>query len=76
MQKRIEKILFDLFGVQPEACSDTLSSKDVEGWNSINHLTLVMSLEEEFGVQFSPEEIVELDNVGAIKAELARRGLV
>ena len=29
-----------------------------------------MSLEEEFGVEFSPEEISELDSVGAIKAKL------
>ena len=75
MQKRIEKIFFELFGVKPEACADTLSPKDVEAWNSIHHLTLVMSLEEEFGVQFSPEEISELASVGAIKANLVDHGV-
>ena len=76
MQERIEKIFSDLFGVKPAACCDALSPKDIEAWNSINHLTLVMSLEEEFGVEFSPEEITDLDSVGAVKARLAQHGVV
>ena len=75
MQKRIEKIFCELFGVKPEACRDTLSPKDLEAWNSIQHLTLVMSLEEEFGVQFSPEDISEMNSVGAVKAKLVQRGV-
>ena len=75
MQKRIEKIFFQLFGVPPAECSDGLSPKDVEAWNSIQHLTLVMSLEVEFGMQFAPEEIAEMDSVGAVKAKLAQHGV-
>lgn len=75
MQERIEKIFFNLFGVSPDACSDALSPKDIATWNSINHLTLVMSLEEEFGVEFSPEEITRLDSFGAVKEALAQHGV-
>lgn len=75
MQEQIGKIFSGLFGVSREACTDALSPKDIEAWNSVYHLTLVMSLEEEFGVQFSPDEIVELDSVGAIKAKLAQHGV-
>jgi acyl carrier protein len=75
MQKRIEKIFFDLFGVKPEVCCDTLAPKDIEAWNSVNHLTLVMSLEEEFCVEFSPEEIADLGSIGAVKAALAHHGV-
>ena len=35
----------------------------VEAWDSINHLNLVMALEQEFGVQFEPEEIEQLLSV-------------
>ena len=74
MQERIERIFCNLFGVPREACGDELSPHDVETWNSVQHLTLMMSLEEEFDVQFSPEDIVELDSIGAIKAKLTQLG--
>lgn len=40
------------------------SSPDtVESWDSINHLNLVMALEQEFGVEFDPEDIEQLLSV-------------
>ena len=39
----------------PEASPDT-----VETWDSLHHLSFVLALEQEFGIQFSPEEIEQL----------------
>lgn len=41
-------------------------------WDSFGHLRLVMAVEEEFGVSFSPEEIVQLDSVERIGDALER----
>jgi acyl carrier protein len=73
--QRIGKEFHDLFGIAPGDCHDTMSMETVKGWNSVNHLTLVFTLEETFNVHFSPEDISELTSVGRIKALLSQRGV-
>jgi acyl carrier protein len=36
------------------------------GWDSLGHLRLLMAVEEEYGVSFSPDDIAELDSVKRI----------
>lgn len=42
------------------------------GWDSLAHLRLLMAVEEEYGVSFSPDEIAELDSVELIREALDR----
>ena len=42
------------------------------GWDSLAHLRLLMAVEEEYGVSFSPDEIDELDSVERIGEVLER----
>ena len=72
--QRIGEVFQNLFGIAPGDCNDATSMATVNGWDSINHLTLVFALEETFKVQFSPEDIAELTSVGRIKAVLSQRG--
>jgi acyl carrier protein len=54
----------DLFGVPVEQITAASSPQTLENWDSIQHLNLVLAVEEKFGVQLSPEEIEEMKNVG------------
>jgi acyl carrier protein len=45
---------------------DKASADSTPGWDSLAHLRLLMAVEEEFGVSFSPDEIPELDSVQRI----------
>jgi len=50
----------DVFQV-PESGLEGASSPDtIESWDSLHHLSFVVALEQEFGIQFSPEEIEQL----------------
>jgi acyl carrier protein len=44
--------------------TDELTAPKVEGWDSLNHVTLVMTLEERFGVKFTTREVMGWRNVG------------
>lgn len=44
--------------IRPDSNPDT-----VENWDSINHLNLVMAIEQEFGMELEPEEIEEMLSV-------------
>ena len=46
---------------------------DLEDWDSLNHVKLVVAIEEHFGVKFSNREIGSWTNVGDIKRSVAAR---
>lgn len=45
---------------------DELTAKDVERWNSMTHLTLIATVEEEFGIKFKLKELIGMKNVGEL----------
>ncbi|MBN2382336.1 acyl carrier protein [bacterium] len=66
LQKRVIDIVADALKV-PAARVNLQSSPDtLEEWDSLQHTLLVMTLEEEFGLQFNPEEVLELLKVELI----------
>jgi acyl carrier protein len=44
------------------------SPKTIENWDSMQHLNLVLAIEEKFGVQPEPEDIEQMKNIGAVAA--------
>lgn len=66
-------MMADAFGATIEQMTDDASPDTIEGWDSIQHLNLVMALEEEFGVQFEPEEIEQLLSVELVAALVAEK---
>lgn len=63
----------DTITLTPQTTAD-----DVEGWDSMNHIFIVVELEKVFGVKFQAAEMEELKNVGElaglVKQKLAKRG--
>jgi acyl carrier protein len=45
-----------------------LSAKDVDGWDSLSHIRLLMTIEKEFKFKFSTSEVGKLQTVGDLAA--------
>lgn len=62
----------DAIRLTPETTAD-----DVDGWDSMNHIFIVVELEKRFGVKFQAAEMEELKNVGElaglVKQKIAKR---
>jgi acyl carrier protein len=58
--KRVLTIAADVFQVDESTLRPSSSPDTIESWDSLHHLSFVVALEQEFGVQISPEEIEEL----------------
>ena len=56
---RIRRIAADVFGVSVESLVPASSPDSIESWDSLNHLNMVLALEQELASQFSPEEMEE-----------------
>jgi acyl carrier protein len=64
----VRSIASDILGVPAARLTSDSSPDTVESWDSVQHLNLVLALEERFGLQLSPEEIEQMKALGAISA--------
>jgi len=49
------------------------SAKDVAGWDSLMHVTLIVNVERAFGIRFTSSEVAALKKVGDLGDLIARR---
>ena len=75
MADRVAKVVADVFGVPMDSVNDSRGPTDIEQWDSLGHITLVLALESEFQVRLSPDDATEMLSVASIKAVLAKCGV-
>lgn len=66
MENRINKVMSAVFEVPVKEINDKSSPDTIESWDSLKHMNLVVALEEEFGIVFEDNELVELLNYSLI----------
>jgi len=64
--ERIRGIASDLFGVPAAELSEASSPASVESWDSVQHLSLVLELEQSFGIHLEPEDMEAMKTLGAV----------
>ena len=64
--KIIEEICIDIFNIDDLKIDTNTNSTDIDQWDSLNHLNLISSIEDEFNIKFDFEEIGSLNNIGEI----------
>ncbi|HLG98175.1 MAG TPA: acyl carrier protein [Bryobacteraceae bacterium] len=70
---RVSAIMADLFQIPVSEIRPESSPDCIEAWDSLQHLNLVLALEQEFTIQFTPEEIEQLLSVDLIAALVAEK---
>lgn len=69
---QVTAVIHDVFGDDDIVLTETSTAGDVDGWDSLMHLNVVIALEKRFGVRFSTAEISLLkeegQNLGTILA--------
>ena len=62
----LTEIFHTVFNDDSIEITNELSAKDVNNWDSMNHVNLIIAVETEFGIRFSNDEISDLQNVGEL----------
>ena len=60
---RIRGIAADVLEVPVAKINSGSSPESIDTWDSVHHLNLVLALEQEFSLQFEPEEIDQMKDV-------------
>ena len=64
---QIKQILSELFNVSVDTLSMESSTDNVDGWDSLGQLMVIVELEQQFGIQISPECGEDLTSVARIE---------
>ncbi len=73
MQQRIKQIMAAVIKVDESKITEDSSPDNLEGWDSLKHMNLVVALEEEFGVEFDEDDIMNMMNFRLIEAILREK---
>jgi len=71
LDDRIRTVMAAAFGVEPGSIDDEASPGNVENWDSLRHMNLVLALEDEFSVRFPEEQIEQLISFRLIRLTLS-----
>ena len=73
MEKRLKNIFIDIFKVDVKNIKDSFAMENENLWDSLKHMELIVTIEEEFKIEFSFDEIVIMKNFGKIKTILIEK---
>jgi acyl carrier protein len=71
--EEVRNVASDIFGIPADKITAESSPETIENWDSMQHLNLVLAIEEKFGVQFEPEDIEQMKNIGAVATLVEKR---
>jgi acyl carrier protein len=71
--RRLQNVFHDVFDNDAITVTETTTAPDVDGWDSIANIRLMVSVEEAFRIRFDVGEYQEHRNVGDLIASIARR---
>lgn len=69
----VKRIMADILNIDPHSIRDGSEMETIEQWDSGNHVSLVLALEEEFGVSFDVPEIEAMTSFAAIVSTLEKK---
>jgi acyl carrier protein len=70
---KLQQVFRDVFDAPDLTLRRDMAAGDVEGWDSLTHINLLVAVEKEFGVKFSLGEVRALKNVGDLEDLLERK---
>ena len=61
---KLQEIFQEVFDDEEIELFDAMTAADVEDWDSLSHITLILELEAAFGIRFTTKEVLATKNVG------------
>ena len=72
--KKLNEIFCDVLDLDDIELTDETTANDIEEWDSLAQIQLVVAIEKAFGLKFTSQEIVDWKNVDLHRSEPAREG--
>ena len=64
--ERLNEIFVDILDLEEVALTEETCSDDIDEWDSLSHIQLIVAIEKAFGLKFKAQEMLSWNNVGAM----------
>ena len=64
--KQLADIFMDVFDLDEVILDDSTTADDIEEWDSLTHVQMVVAVEKQFNIKFTSLEIMSWSNVGQL----------
>jgi acyl carrier protein len=75
LRERLRQVFVTTFELPPDVDVEALRQRVHPGWDSIGHMSLVVAIEDEFGVELGPEQMVGMDSFQAATKVIRELGV-
>lgn len=65
--EKVRRIIAETFKIKESEITLQTNMKDIDSWDSLTHMELIVSLEDELGIEFTSDEIMEMTDVEKIE---------
>ena len=62
--ERLNEVFRDVFDDDTITVAEDTTAADVDGWDSLMHITLISAVEDEFDIKFNMKVVVSMKQVG------------
>ena len=62
--ERLDEVFRDVFDDDTITVAEDTTAADVDGWDSLMHITLISAVEDEFDIKFNMKDVVSMKHVG------------
>jgi acyl carrier protein len=73
LRSKVEDVFRETFDNDSIMLRDDMTARDIEGWDSVGNVRLMVALEQALNITFDMAEISELKNVGELIAAIQAR---
>ena len=71
--KQVQDIFMDILDDDEIVLEDSTTAEDVEGWDSLTHIQLIVAIEKQFKIKFTSKEILSWRNIGEMLDSIASK---
>lgn len=73
---KLNEIFKDVFDGEHINITEETTNNDIEDWDSLEHINLIVAIEKTFGIRFSMDEVNEMDSVRMIIDIILRHDVI
>jgi acyl carrier protein len=73
IKQKLTGIFRNVFDNEAIEITDATTAKDIEGWDSLTHVNLIVAVEKGFKISFTTKEVMGLQSAGDLIRLIARR---
>lgn len=71
--EKLNQVFEDVFDDEEIRVNDNTTSEDIEDWDSLEHINLIVAVEKKFGMKFNMGEVTTMKNVGEMADIILKR---